>query len=109
MLFREFQENNLDPHINSDLFDSRLIDEFNNLFKIHQIDVEIKKTDIYINLKRLEKKGFAEVDNKRVRVQGQEAIQEFADRGVKSLTLENLEVEDAKRIPFDLIFTKYIF
>lgn len=25
------------------------------------------------------------------------------------MTLENLEVEDAKRIPFDLIFTKYIF
>lgn len=35
MLFREFQETNLDPHIASDLFDSRLVEEFNNLFKFY--------------------------------------------------------------------------
>lgn len=48
-----------------ELFSSDLEASFNNLFKFHQIDVDIKKTDIYLKLKRLEHKGIQEMKKEK--------------------------------------------
>lgn len=61
MMFRDFQERNLDPHVAVKPFNAELLSQFNELFKMHQIDVDIKKTDKYLRLKKAEGQQLTEV------------------------------------------------
>jgi len=95
MKFRQFQENNLDPHVNSSSINVE--QEFQDLFQLYRLEVDIKQTDLYLTLKKRElrfsrdkKSGTAE------------------DRASVQTKLQMYE-KDHKQIPFDMILLKYIF
>ena len=50
--FRDFQEKNLDPHVDQCEEDFKIEEEYENLFKLHQFDIDIKQTDLFLNLKK---------------------------------------------------------
>jgi len=76
--------------------------EFQNLFKIHQFDIDMKQTDIYINLKR------KEYMYKNKLMTSQRGSTETKD--TVALKIINLDSQmENKKIPFDMIFMQYIF
>lgn len=79
---------------------------------MHQIDVDIKKTDRYLRLKKAEGQQLSDLVAKVKGGQGEGEQQANAAAGMEGnkLTSEQLEEAEAKtKVPFDLIFTQYIF
>jgi hypothetical protein len=97
MLFRKFQEENLDPHINVNQEAARLDEEYTDLFRFQRIDVDIKKTDQYLKLKKNQahQVAMASLQNKDAARPGTERME--------------LESQKTSLTPFDIIFTQFIF
>ena len=98
----------MDPHVDQKEENFNIDEAFEELFKIHQFDIDIKETDLYLNLLKRQKN-----------FKNEKFVQKRKSKKGKKIEDEKMEVENAidqinnddknLKVPFDMIFMKYIF